>query len=249
MSYVIDTHGLRAGYGKEGAIADVSFAVSRGDFLGIVGPNGAGKTTLLKAILGLIPIASGDANLFGTPVSRFSSWERIGYMPQKSNAINPLFPASAEEVISLGTLAGMRFPKRLDAHSKERVRHVLERLRISHLRSRLLSELSGGEQQRVLLARAFVNDPELLIFDEPSVALDPDSRSAFFETLTELRNERGVTILLVTHDTGSIGSHANKMLYLDGRPVFFGSFEDFCADASMSSYFGSTEQHRICHQH
>jgi zinc transport system ATP-binding protein len=113
----------------------------------------------------------------------------------------------------------------------------------------LIGDLSGGQQQRVLAARALVNEPELLILDEPTTAFDPETRENFFRTLQELNHNKKVTVILVTHDIGSIGKFASKLLYLDKRIIFYGSFEDFCSSADMGSYFGEFAQHLICHRH
>jgi zinc transport system ATP-binding protein len=117
------------------------------------------------------------------------------------------------------------------------------------IKNKLIGDLSGGQQQRVLVARAIVNEPELLILDEPTTALDPETREKFFHTLQELNQNKKVTIILITHDIGSIGKYASKLLYLDKRIIFYGSFEDFCSSADMESYFGEFAQHLICHRH
>jgi zinc transport system ATP-binding protein len=122
-------------------------------------------------------------------------------------------------------------------------------LGISDLKTAMLTELSGGQQQRVLLARALVSKPELLIFDEPSTALDPKSRDDLFLQIRKLNKEKGITIILITHDTGYIGQYANKLLYVDRNLVYFGEFSEFCRSEGMKSYFGEHEQHLICHQH
>jgi zinc transport system ATP-binding protein len=113
----------------------------------------------------------------------------------------------------------------------------------------MLSELSSGQQQKVLLARALVSRPKVLIFDEPSTSLDAKSRETFFELIEKLNEQNGITIILITHDTGYIGKFANKLLYLDKKLVYFGSFSDFCKSEAMRAYFGEHDQHIICHQH
>jgi zinc transport system ATP-binding protein len=101
----------------------------------------------------------------------------------------------------------------------------------------------------VLLARALVSKPEFLILDAPTTALDPETRDTFFSTLKALNQDSGVTIIIVTHDIADIGKYASKLLYLDKRVVFYGSFEDFCSSPDMASYFGEFAQHLICHRH
>lgn len=119
---------------------------------------------------------------------------------------------------------------------------------IVHLAGKLIGELSYGEQQRVMLARALIRKPDLLIFDEPTTALDPETRDIFY-TLTEEINRTGTTVVLVTHDTGIIGKYARNLLYMDKKIIFFGTFEDFCSSPDMTGFFGLNSQHVICHQH
>ena len=126
---------------------------------------------------------------------------------------------------------------------------TLERLNILHIRDSLIGELSGGQQQRVLIARAIVHRPEVIILDEPASALDPDTREHFFSTLLELNRTDRATVILVTHDIGSIGQYAGKLLYVDRTVIFYGSFDDFCRSENMAALFGGNAQHIICHQH
>ncbi|HXC93483.1 MAG TPA: ATP-binding cassette domain-containing protein, partial [Geobacteraceae bacterium] len=120
---------------------------------------------------------------------------------------------------------------------------------IVHLKKRLIGDLSGGQQQRVLLARAMVNCPELLILDEPTTALDPETREHFYGLVEDLNRNVGTTVLLVTHDTWSIGKYASRFLYIDKKIIFDGSFDDFCRSDEMTAFFGEHAQHLICHRH
>ncbi len=106
-----------------------------------------------------------------------------------------------------------------------------------------------GEQQRVMLARALIRRPELLIFDEPTTALDPETRDVFYALTQKLNRQEGTTVALVTHDSGVVGQYAQHLLYLDKKVIFSGTFRDFCASADMTGFFGATSQHIICHQH
>jgi zinc transport system ATP-binding protein len=230
-------------------LEDISFSIQAGEYVGIVGPNGSGKSTLVQALLGLVPISSGSARLFASPCDTFSQWGRVGYLPQSLRLLNPVFPATVAETVGLGLLSLKKFPRRLTRPDRNKVDETLTGLGIYDIRTKLIGELSGGQQQRVLLARALVNDPELLILDEPTAALDPETRERFYQMIAEINRSRGVTVLLVTHDTGVIGQHASKMLYLDKRMLFFGSFDDFCHSPEMSSLFGEHSQHLMCHRH
>lgn len=249
MNSIIETKNLSVHYGQTEALKDISFAIEQGDFVGLAGPNGAGKTTLIKAILGLLPASKGKIELFGKTKEKFNEWGNIGYLPQKFSTINALFPATVEEIVMLGLLSQKKFPKRITASDHKRVDEILQELGIGDLKKRMLLELSGGQQQKVLLARALVSSPEILIFDEPSTALDPESRESFFQLIQKLNKQNGIAIILITHDTGYIGQYANKLLYIDKSLIYFGKFSDFCVSEKMNSYFGKYKQHVICHQH
>lgn len=249
MSPIIKTKNLSVHYGRTEALKNVSFEIERGDFVGLAGPNGAGKSTLIKAILGLLPPSKGEIELFGETRETFNEWGKIGYLPQKFSTINALFPATVDEVVMLGLLSQKKFPKRITASDRKKVDDILQELDISDLRKRMLPELSGGQQQKAFLARALVSSPEILIFDEPGTALDPESRESFFQLIQKLNKQNGIAIILITHDTGYIGQYANKLLYIDKSVIYFGKFSDFCRDEKMNSYFGKYEQHTICHQH
>jgi zinc transport system ATP-binding protein len=246
---VLEFNNVSVEFNSTEVVKDISLKIIKGDFVGLAGPNGAGKTTLVKAVLGLVPISKGNINLFNQDSKTFSKWKQIGYLPQKINSINPLFPASVEEIVSIGLLSTKTFPRTINSKDRKRIAEVLNDLDISKLKNKSFSELSGGQQQRVVLARALVSSPELLIFDEPSTALDPESRESFFSYIQKLNKEKGVTIILITHDTGYIGEYANKLLYIDKELIYFGSFKDFCSSPKMSKQFGEMEQHLICHQH
>ncbi|MHB8122807.1 MAG: metal ABC transporter ATP-binding protein [Desulfuromonadaceae bacterium] len=240
---------LSCSYREGRVLEDISFRVERGDYVGIVGPNGSGKSTLVKALLGLVTISKGSALLFGTPLESFRDWHKVGYLPQSLHLVNPVFPATVHETVGLGLLSLKRFPKRLNRSDTQKIDMTLEELGVSDLKHKLIGELSGGQLQRVLLARAIVNDPELLVLDEPTAALDPETRGRFYAMIAEINRSRGVTVLLVTHDSGAIGEHASKMLYLDKKILFYGSFDEFCCSPEMSSLFGEHSQHLMCHRH
>lgn len=245
----IAINNLTFAYQSSAVLQDITCSITPGDYVGVVGPNGSGKSTLMRCILGLNPVTQGRISLFGTPQEAFHDWQKIGFLPQGLQLFNPHFPATVTEIVRLGRLAGKRFPRRFDAADAQAVQHALELMGISHLADQLIGQLSGGLRQRVLLARALVNEPEVLILDEPTTALDPDTREGFYGTLRTLNSTHGVTILLVTHDSATVGLYASKLLYLDKRIIFYGSFEEFCRSASMTEVFGPQGQHLMCHRH
>ncbi len=227
----------------------IDFAVAKGDYVGIVGPNGSGKTTLIKCLLGLLNFEDGKIEIMGQPLASFNEWQAIGYLPQATTVANKAFPATVAEVVATGLLGGKKFPRRFTGLDRDQVSEVLDLLGISHLHKKQIGSLSGGQSQRVFLARALVAKPDILILDEPTAALDPVTREHFYETVAEFNREKQTTILLITHDSATIGKFAHKMLYIDRRLVFYGSFGDFCISKDMAHYFGDFAQHIICHQH
>jgi len=245
----ISIEGLSFDYHGNEVLRDITCDIRQGDYVGIVGPNGSGKSTLIRCILGLNRVEHGTITLFGVPQPAFTSWDRIGFLPQGLQLFNPNFPATVEEVVRLGRLSKKRFPRRFDASDSEAVERAMDLMGISSLGKRLIGELSGGLRQRALLARALVNDPEVLILDEPTTALDPETRDSFYATVRDLNVNRGTTILLITHDSSTIGLYASKLLYLDKRIIFFGTFEEFCHSSNMTEVFGHHGQHLICRRH
>ena len=246
---IISVKNLSVKYGSREVFSGVSFDIEKGDYVGIAGQNGSGKTTLVKAVLGLVKPDSGEIEIDGTPFNKFKDWYKIGYLPQSLALSKSIFPATVKEVVALGLLSRKSFPKRLNKQDDKKISEVLKILDIDGIKDKLIGELSGGQQQRVFLAHALVSDPEILILDEPTTALDPEIRESFFETLYRLNKDRKVTILLISHDVGHIGDYARKLLYIDKKAVFFGPFNKFCESEEMENYFGENLQHFICHQH
>lgn len=242
----LSVRGLSFAYNGKEILSQISFDVKTGDFIGLVGPNGSGKSTLVKNLLGILLPQKGSIILFGTDIRRFNEWYRIGYLPQKLNMSTQFFPATVAEVVGMGLIARGRKEK---SRSSEAITKALELLDILPIRNKLIGELSGGQQQRALLARALVGDPDMLILDEPTSAIDPETRERFFAVLQELNGTRNLTTILITHDIGNIGRYAKKLLYLDRRLVFYGGFDDFCVSPDMSEFFGPSSQHIICHRH
>ncbi len=249
MNEVVATKGLHFQYNGIEILSDITFNLKKGEFLGIVGPNGSGKTTLVRLVLGLLKPTSGSVALFGQDSSVFDEWRMIGYLPQKIDTLNPHFPATVEEIVALGLLSRRGFLKGTGRQERQAIDDALVLMDITTIRGKLIGELSGGQQQRVLIAKALVAKPQLLILDEPTTALDPEGREKFFTTLEGLSRDWMVTIIMITHDIGTIGQHATKLLYLDKNLIFYGGFDAFCASQDMTNYFGEYSQHLICHRH
>ena len=195
---------------------DLSFSLDEGDFLCIVGPNGCGKSTLLKCLVGQIKLTSGKIT-FGNDFHN----NQIGYLPQ-SPKFNDSFPASVYEIVASGSLNRIKL---FEPYPKERINSAFSALNIQNLRRKRFSNLSGGQRQKVLLARAIVASEELLILDEPSNNLDYRSKQEFYKTLKKL-NKR-LTIIMVTHDLDHHNLAGNKILSLDKDHPFFGNTDEY----------------------
>lgn len=199
MEKLIEIKEVTVLYDTKPVLKSVSLDVWENDFLGVIGPNGGGKTTLLKIMLGLMKPASGKVSFFerGTCVSSL----KIGYLPQV-NPIDKRFPISVYEVISSG-LAGEKKPFRdFTASQKTRVDELIVEMGLESYAKRAIGELSGGQLQRVLLARAVISRPRLLILDEPNTYVDKKFESQFYELLGDINRE--TSIILVSHDIGTL---------------------------------------------
>lgn len=247
MPPVVQAKNVSFAYTRMPVLENVSFAVEAGDYVGIIGPNGGGKTTLLKLILGLEK-GAGEMELFGVPVHKFKDWQKIGYLAQKSPVSQTRFPLSVEEVVLMGLCFDAKH-KEATAENLQTVRRALQQTHTLDLAGRIFSALSVGQQQRVLLSRALVSKPQLLILDEPSAAMDPESREMFFNLLADLNRKHGVTILLITHDTGEVGKYISKFMYIDKELVFFGDRQAFCHSQKVAEKLGPFAQHTIDHLH
>lgn len=207
-------------YGQTPAITGVCLDVSDGEYLGIIGPNGGGKSTLLKAILGLVPISWGTVQIFeGSGNNR----EAVGYVPQFA-ALDKRFPITLGEVVLTGRLKNGLSPFfRYTEKDKDFSHQIIKRVGLEGLENRRISELSGGEFQRMLIARALAVNPRLLLLDEPTASVDAASRDQIYTLLAELN--KSMTIILVTHDLLAISSQVHKLACLNGHLVYHGEPE------------------------
>lgn len=223
--------GLTVRYGQTTALSNVCMDVEEGAFLGIIGPNGGGKTTLIKAILGLVPRESGTIEVFGREKGLGSA---MGYVPQFS-AVDRGFPISVDEVVMTAFLKGPLHPFfRYSQEHRKKAEENLKRVGILELKDRQISQLSGGEFQRMLIARALATDPKILLLDEPTASVDPSSRQQIFELLSELN--KSVTILLVTHDMMAVASQVSTIACLNRSLVYHGEPE--LTEETVSRMYG-----------
>ncbi len=212
---VILTEGLTVRRGPVPVLQEITFEVNRGEMIGLIGPNGGGKTTLLRALLGLLKPSAGRALIFGHPAGKLGPLrDKIGYIPQQ-RAHDRLFPLSAADVVRTGCYSARTLLRPLGREEKVACSEMLDAVDALRLAARPFGDLSGGEQQRVLLARALVRRPELLLLDEPITGLDQGVQKLFFDLLRRLHRDYGLTVLLVSHDIVSLAAFANRLLCIN----------------------------------
>lgn len=220
------------------ALEKVSFSLKRGEFLGIIGPNGSGKSTLLKGILGLLRPLEGEIRLFGASPKSRAARSKIGYVPQMSKS-DADFPALVKDVALMGLYARIGWLRRPNETHRQMVAKSLARVGIAALAERPIGELSGGQYQKVMLARALVNNPQLLVLDEPTAAVDISAQRAILELLEGLNREQGITVLMVSHDINEIVHFCDRILLLDGKVRAFGTPAEVLTKENLKSVYGS----------
>lgn len=214
-SEVIRCEELSVELGGSCVLRELSFSVCSDEFIAIVGPNGGGKTTLLRVLLGLQRPSQGRVRLFGNEPGRYPG--KIGYVPQRL-FFDRDFPLSVHDAVLMGRLALKTPFQHYNRADREAVKHVLQTVGLLPLASRSVGSLSGGELQRVLIARALAGNPELLLLDEPTASVDPDMKTTVYDLLEELRKR--MTIVLVTHDTATVCRFVGRVLCLNCSMVF-----------------------------
>jgi zinc transport system ATP-binding protein len=217
---VVSLRGATASLGSRRVLRGIDLAVAQGEVVALLGANGSGKSTAVRAVVGQVPLDSGELELFGTPLRRFRNWARIGYVPQRTTAASGV-PATVREVVSAGRLAHTRLglPRKAD---REAVRRALEMVGLADRARDSVNALSGGQHQRVLIARALAAEPELLIMDEPMAGVDQDNQQILADTLRDQVAD-GASVLLVLHELGPLEPLIDRAVVLrDGCVVHDG---------------------------
>jgi zinc transport system ATP-binding protein len=217
---VIELRDVGVRYGDVPALEGINLTVLRHDFLGIIGPNGGGKSTLLKVILGLISPDSGVVKVLGE--SPTHSRRAVGYVAQRP-VFDRDFPASVWDVVLMGRYALRGLFRRYGTADAVAAEQSLERVGMLDARRKQIGRLSGGEQQRVFIARALVGEPQLLLLDEPLASVDPSMQTGLYELLGDLRHS--LTVVMVSHDIGAISVHVDSIACLNRRLFHHGSRE------------------------
>ena len=239
MTPVVELVGVTFDYRPVRALDDISLTIQRGDFLGIIGPNGSGKTTLLRVMLGLASPARGTVRIFGDSIRDFKAWHRIGYVPQKA-WLDPGLPVTVGEVVATGLVATRGWTLRRPAGDRTRVAAALDIVDMRRHGVARVGTLSVGQQQRVLIARALVSEPELLVLDEPTGGVDAEAQRGFYALLRHLNHSRGVTLVLVSHDVGVIAREVGALACVNRRLLVCGRPGDVLSEPSLTALYGAS---------
>ena len=237
---VLEVKDLSFSYPDKSILHRLSFDVDAGDFMCIVGTNGTGKSTLLKLILNQLPPLEGEIKLLGTNSEKYKDFASIAYVSQKATNINRDFPATVEEVVSLGLYSKKGLFKRNTKEDKKLIDSALERVGMLDYKHRQIGYLSGGQQQRVFIAKALISNPRIIFLDEPTTGIDIRAVDSICCLLGDLNKNSGITIVMVTHDISSIIYHSNKILVLS---------EDGSGEVMTSEEFNSQSMLAHVHHH
>ncbi|GGF24733.1 zinc ABC transporter ATP-binding protein [Halobacillus andaensis] len=247
---IIEMEQVSFKYEKEWVVERVDLTIEQGQFLGLVGPNGSGKSTLIKLMLGINKPDRGAVKLFGQSIKNFNQWQEIGFVSQKANSFNSGFPATVLEVVKTGLVSRIGTFKFFNRKHKEKAIEALKTVEMEEYANSNIGELSGGQQQRVFIARALVSDPSLLILDEPTVGVDAKHVTAFYDLLRKLNQEKGISLLMVTHDIGTITEHATHVVCMNKTVHFHGASEEYKEfdNEDLNRLYGHSVQ-QLTHNH
>jgi len=240
MKNLLEINHLTVKYGNNTAIWDLSLIIQEGIYVAILGPNGSGKSTLLKAILGLIQPTNGEIKIFGKSIKEIDP-KLIGYVPQ-IKTLDKSFPALAIELVLSGLSKNWVF--RTSKKDKIQALKILEQLNSIDIAYRHLSELSGGQLQKIYLARSLVRNPKILLLDEPATGVDFVCETNFNAILNEYAEQNKISILMVTHDWTSAYHHSTHILLMNNHLVYFGPKDNAFTDENIKNTFS-----HLAHKH
>ncbi len=239
MSEIINVKDLTVSYDKEPVIENVTFKLNDPMITVILGPNGAGKTTLLKALMGMVKPDKGSIEIFGiNPLKEpFKVRQLVGYVPQRDKIIRSI-PLKVKDVILMGLLTKRKWPRILLKDDINKMNKMLELLNLDDISDKPFGQLSGGQQQKVLLARALISEPEILILDEPFNGVDIKSQSYIIEKIKSLRYTNNMTVLIVTHDINPLIDIAENLILLNKNLIAMGKPLEVLTEEILTKTYG-----------
>ena len=233
--FAVELDRVRLARGGQVVLDAVDAAIRPGEFIGVFGPNGAGKTTLLRAMLGLLRPDAGTIRVFGATPGRGS--RAVGYLPQQRNAVGDL-PVRGWDFVA-AAVEGWRWGwPRLGPRGRSQVERVLALVEGGAIAERRMSELSGGEAQRLLLAQALLGEPRLLLLDEPLISLDPHFQQVVVALVRRIQQAEGITVLFTAHDPNPLLGAMDRVLYLGNRRATLGTVDEVVTESVLSQLYG-----------
>ncbi|KAA0238530.1 metal ABC transporter ATP-binding protein [bacterium] len=230
----LELDGVGAGYGSTFHLGGISFQAGAGSVVGLIGPNGGGKSTLLKAVAGVIPLREGQIRLGGRPLRRNEG--HIAFVPQREE-VNWDFPVSAGDVVLMGRYRAAGWVRRPGAEDRRKAGAALARLGLEGKGNRHISQFSGGQQQRIFLARALVQEPRVVLLDEPFTGIDQENREVLHQVIAGFARD-GVIVLIATHDLDEVAAMTTHVCCLAGRFVAFGPTASAFTPETLRATFG-----------
>ncbi|MEP6872723.1 MAG: metal ABC transporter ATP-binding protein [Anaerolineaceae bacterium] len=225
---------IEVSYGSSVALRGVNADIAPGMIAGVIGPNGSGKSTLLKAIAGVLPVSLGTIRLGDTDIRQHAA--RVAFVPQREE-VNWDFPVSARDVVLMGRYRTKGWLRRTGAADRRMADAALERLGLQGMGERHISQFSGGQQQRIFLARAMVQEPLLVLLDEPFSGVDVTNRAIFHETIRELAS-RGIIVMIATHELAEVQQTTDLVLCLNRQMIAFGPTATTYTPVNLRATFG-----------
>lgn len=237
---VLELKDVGFSYQNEPVLERINLKIEAGEYVGVIGPNGGGKTTLVKLLLGLLQPQSGKVLLWGESAERFTDRHKIGYVPQRAGNSDFRLPITVREVVEFGALQAKSPKAAIDL--------ALEQVGVMQFAKRPLTQLSGGQQQKVFIAKALASQPEVLILDEPTVGVDVKAQDDFYQLVADLNKNKGLTIIMVSHDIDVVMNEVSKLVCINEELVYHGRPKDFIEKDYMAKLYGKTRRF-ILHGH
>ena len=220
MESIISIKNVSFSYsGGVNVLENLSFDIYKKDFIAIIGANGSGKSTLLKLILKELNPSDGEIFISSTNIKNFKEWDTIGYVPQINAGNIPGFPITALEIVTLNLYNKMGFFKFSRKSHIELAKRALSQVNMLDFVNTPMNKMSGGQQQRIMIAKSLINNPKILIFDEPTTGIDKESKDQLFKILTHLNRIHGITILIVTHELEIMKDNLTKVVEIRDKKV------------------------------
>lgn len=234
MSAAVSLSHVAVSFGEVLALEEASVDISEGSFVALIGPNGSGKTTLLNVVMGLLKPTAGVVKVFGEAPDKLPP-SLLGYIPQVKT-LQRDFPARVLELVATGLHPA--WPWRIGRETRDKAMQALEQCHVEHLAMRPVGKLSGGELQRVFVARSIARQPRLMLLDEPAAGMDLAAEAALYHLLMHYQREHECTIIMITHDWEGARAHATHALLLNGRVLNYGPAAEVASERALLDLFG-----------